>query len=98
MKLHHAWKKFYQKCRKHSETRVILLTTKGNIKHTAFIYDSNDVLLLGRESAGVPDAVHKAADARIIVPIEPEARSLNIVSSAAIVLGEALRQTNEYPI
>ena len=98
IKLHSSWKKFYQKCRKHSETRVILLTTKGNIKHTAFIYDSNDVLLLGRESAGVPDTVHKAADACIIVPIEPEARSLNIVSSAAIVLGEALRQTNAYPI
>ena len=98
IKLHSSWKKFYQTYREHSETRVILLTTKGNIKHTAFIYDSNDVLLLGRESAGVPDAVHKAADARIIVPIEPEARSLNIVSSAAIVLGEALRQTNAYPI
>ena len=97
IKLHSSWKRFYELYHAYSETRIILLTTKGKTKHTEFMYDCEDILLLGRESAGVPSAVHKAADARIIVPIESEARSLNIVSSAAIVLGEALRQTDAYP-
>ena len=79
------------------KNRIILLTTKGNISHTKFSYNTDDILLLGRESAGVPDAVHLAVNSRIIVPIVTEARSLNIVTSAAMVLGEALRQTNTYP-
>ena len=77
--------------------RIILLTTKGSINHTKFEFLSNDILLLGRESAGVPEAVHMAADASIIIPMAPETRSLNIATSAAIVLGEALRQTDAYP-
>ena len=97
IKLYSSWEKFYELYHVNIKTRIILLTTKGNISHTKFSYDTDDILLLGRESAGVPDAVHLAVDSRIIVPIVTEARSLNIVTSAAMVLGEALRQTNTYP-
>ena len=97
IKLYSSWEKFYELYHVNIKTRIILLTTKGNISHTKFSYDTDDILLLGRESAGVPDAVHLAANSRIIVPIVAEARSLNIVTSAAMVLGEALRQTNTYP-
>ena len=97
LKLHASWDRFYEEQQANGKVRIILLTTKGRISHTNFNFNSNDVLLLGRESAGVPKAVHKAADARIIIPIAPETRSLNIASSAAIVLGEALRQTDAYP-
>jgi tRNA (cytidine/uridine-2'-O-)-methyltransferase len=97
LKLHASWKRFYEEQQANGKVRIILLTTKGSISHTNFNFNSNDVLLLGRESAGVPKAVHMAADARIIIPIAPETRSLNIASSAAIVLGEALRQTDSYP-
>jgi tRNA (cytidine/uridine-2'-O-)-methyltransferase len=76
--------------------RVVLLTTAGAISHLDFAFQSSDTLLLGRESAGVPDDVHASADARLIVPMVPAARSLNVVTAAAIVIGEALRQTGGY--
>ncbi len=85
IKLYSSWEKFYELYHVNIKTRIILLTTKGNISHTKFSYDTDDILLLGRESAGVPDAVHLAANSRIIVPIVAEARSLNIVTSAAMV-------------
>ena len=97
IKLYSSWEKFYELYNVNIKNRIILLTTKGDISHTKFSYNTDDILLLGRESAGVPDAVHLAVNSRIIVPIVTEARSLNIVSSAAMVLGEALRQTNTYP-
>jgi tRNA (cytidine/uridine-2'-O-)-methyltransferase len=77
--------------------RLVLLTTRGAIPHTDFSYTPGDTLMVGRESAGVSDAVHAAADARIVVPMRPELRSLNVAVSAAIVLGEALRQTDGFP-
>ncbi len=97
IKLYSSWEKFYEVYNVNIKNRIILLTTKGNISHTKFSYNTDDILLLGRESAGVPDAVHLAVNSRIIVPIVTEARSLNIVTSAAMVLGEALRQTSTYP-
>tara|TARA_Y100000739_G_C20500737_1_gene414786 strand:+ start:353 stop:814 length:462 start_codon:yes stop_codon:yes gene_type:complete len=97
IKLYSSWEKFYELYNVNIKNRIILLTTKGNISHTKFSYTTDDILLLGRESAGVPDAVHLAVNSRIIVPIVTEARSLNIVTSAAMVLGEALRQTSTYP-
>tara|TARA_X000001036_G_C20424408_1_gene702496 strand:+ start:176 stop:637 length:462 start_codon:yes stop_codon:yes gene_type:complete len=97
IKLYSSWEKFYELYNVNIKNRIILLTTKGNISHTKFSYNTDDILLLGRESAGVPDAVHLAVNSRIIVPIVTEARSLNIVTSAAMVLGEALRQTSTYP-
>lgn len=73
--------------------RLILLTTQGAQPYLDFTFRRGDTLLLGRESAGVPQAVHAAADARLIIPMAPEARALNVSQSAAMVLGEALRQT-----
>ena len=77
--------------------RLVLLTTKGTIRHTDFSYSPEDILMVGRESAGVPDAVHDGADARIKIAMKSGLRSLNVAVSAAIVLGEALRQTGLFP-
>jgi tRNA (cytidine/uridine-2'-O-)-methyltransferase len=76
--------------------RLLLLTTRGDEPYVSFRFRADDVLLLGRESAGVPDAVHAAADARLGVPMLPGARSLNVAVAAAMVLGEALRQTGGF--
>ena len=73
--------------------RIVLLTTRGDTPYVDFAFRPTDTLLLGRESAGVPTAVHDNADARLIVPMAPGVRSLNVVTAAAMVLGEALRQT-----
>ncbi len=73
--------------------RLVLLTTRGDTAHVDFGFCGDDTLLLGRESAGVPDDVHALADARVRVAIRPGLRSLNIAVAAAMVLGEALRQT-----
>lgn len=73
--------------------RLLLLTTKAAVSYRTFTFRPDDILLLGRESAGVPETVHEAADARLIIPMEPGLRSMNIALSAAMVLGEALRQT-----
>ena len=78
--------------------RLLLLTTRGETPYTAFRFRPDDVLLLGRESGGVPDEVHAAADARLRVPMLPPARSLNVAVAAAMVLGEALRQTGGLPL
>ena len=76
--------------------RTVLLTTSGDRPYADFVFQPADTLLLGRESAGVPAEVHDAADARLIVPMAAGARSLNVVTAAAMVLGEALRQTNGF--
>lgn len=77
--------------------RLVLLTTKATIAHFDFPFAPDDTLLFGRESAGVPDAVHEQADARITIPMRPGLRSLNVAVAAAIALAEALRQTNGFP-
>lgn len=77
--------------------RIVLLTTKGATPHTDLIYRKDDILLVGQESAGAPPEVHDAAGARVRIPMQPGARSLNVAISAAIVLAEALRQTNGWP-
>jgi tRNA (cytidine/uridine-2'-O-)-methyltransferase len=79
-------------------SRLVLLTSRGPLAHVAFQFASTDTLLLGRESAGVPDAVHETADARIRIPIRAGLRSLNVAAAAAIALGEALRQTGGFPM
>ena len=73
--------------------RLVLLTTRGETAYTSFAFQARDTLLLGRESAGVPDAVHAGADARLRIPMQAGLRSLNVAVAAAMVLGEALRQT-----
>lgn len=77
--------------------RLVLLTTQAEDTHVGFSFRNSDVLLLGRESAGVPEEVHERADARVRIPMRSGLRSLNVAVAAAIVIGEALRQTSGYP-
>ncbi|MDB5419306.1 MAG: spoU [Phenylobacterium sp.] len=77
--------------------RIVLFTTRAAQPFHRFDYAADDILLFGRESAGVPDAVHEAAQARLCIPLVADARSLNVVTAAALALGEALRQTNGFP-
>ena len=74
--------------------RIVLMTTKGSINYTKFNFKSNDTILFGRESAGVPERVHKLINDRLKIPMNEEARSLNLASSVAIILAESLRQNN----
>jgi tRNA (cytidine/uridine-2'-O-)-methyltransferase len=77
--------------------RLVLLTSKASLPYTEFDFVPDDTILLGRESAGVPAEVHDAADARLRIPLRPGLRSLNVAQAGAMVLGEALRQTNGFP-
>lgn len=88
--VHAGWADFCQSIQPH---RTILLTTDGEQDLYGFAFHPDDVLLMGRESAGVPDEVHVAANARIRIDLVAGARSLNVVTAAAMSLGEALRQT-----
>ena len=73
--------------------RIVLMTTKASISYTKFNFDKNDTILFGRESAGVPESVHRSINDRLKIPMYEGARSLNIASSVAIILTESLRQT-----
>ena len=77
---------------KKQSQRIVLMTTKGSLSYTKFKFKSDDTILFGRESAGVPEKVHKLIKDRLKIPMNGKARSLNIASSAAIVLAESLRQ------
>jgi tRNA (cytidine/uridine-2'-O-)-methyltransferase len=77
--------------------RLVLATTRAAMPYTAFAYRPDDILLVGRESAGVPEEVHDAAEARVVVPMREGLRSLNVAVAAAMILGEALRQTGSFP-
>jgi len=90
---HAGWDEFLAK----RPGRLLLFTTRGAAPFQDFSFRPSDVLLFGRESAGVPDEVHAAADARLYIPLVADARSLNIVTAAAMALGEALRQTSGFP-
>ncbi|MBD1152502.1 tRNA (cytidine(34)-2'-O)-methyltransferase [Pelagibacterales bacterium SAG-MED22] len=87
---------FYQSSEKFFEKkqnqRIVLMTTKGSISYTKFKFKSDDTILFGRESAGVPEKVHKLIKDRLKIPMNDKVRSLNIASSVAIVLAESLRQ------
>jgi tRNA (cytidine/uridine-2'-O-)-methyltransferase len=82
--------------RRQDGARLVLFTTTGAQSHLDFAYRDGDVLLFGRESAGVPKAAHSAADARLIIPMRPGLRSLNVAMATAIAAAEALRQTNAF--
>ena len=90
--------KFYQSSEHFFEEkknqRIVLMTTKGSINYTKFNFKADDTILFGRESAGVPEKVHKLIGDRLKIPMNENARSLNIASSVAIVLAESLRQNN----
>ena len=74
--------------------RIILMTTKASISYTKFNFDKNDTILFGRESAGVPEKIHKLIKDRLKIPMKNDKRSLNIASSVAIILAESLKQNN----
>ena len=93
---HVSWRAF-EDWRALSGRRLVLLSTSAALPFTDFAFAPDDILMVGRESAGVPADVHEAADARILIPIRPGMRSLNVAVSAAMALGEALRQTGLYP-
>ena len=88
---HVDWNAF-EEWRAAAARRLVLLTTKAATAYTDFAFADGDVLLFGRESAGVPDLVHQAADARLTIPMRPDARSINVALSVAMVAGEAIRQ------
>ncbi len=90
---HVSWRAFTEVRGAASAERLVLLTTAAEHSYDEFGFEADDILLLGRESAGVPDHIHKTADARIKIPMAPGARSLNVVVAAAIALAEGLRQT-----
>ena len=79
---------------KNKKKRIVLMTTKAKKKYHRFIFRKNDILLFGRESAGVPESLHKTIKNKVKVPINKKTRSLNIAMSVAIISSEALRQNN----
>ena len=89
---HDSWGHF-ERWRSEAGHRLVLFTTKGAVPYLEHRYGNDDILLFGRESAGVPDEVAACADARVKIPIREDLRSLNIAMAAAMALGEALRQT-----
>ena len=98
---HSSWAAFqawrFEAKRAHGGHRLVLLTTKGDTPYPSFTFAPDDILMVGRESAGVPAEVAQAADARLVIPLSPGLRSLNVATAAAMVLGEALRQTAGFP-
>ncbi len=91
---HASWSRFLAE--RDPRSRLILLTTSGTVPHHRFGFAAGDTLLLGRESAGVPQFVHHAADARVAIPLAAGRRSLNVALAGAIALAEALRQTGGF--
>ncbi|ANN57297.1 tRNA (cytidine(34)-2'-O)-methyltransferase [Mesorhizobium sp. 131-3-5] len=88
---HVDWNAFEDR-RKKDGRRLVLLSTKAATPYTNFSFADGDMLLFGRESAGVPDPVHQTADARLTIPMQGSARSINVALSVAMVAGEAVRQ------
>lgn len=89
--LHAGWSAF-QASAEGATGRLVLMTTQGAVPLYDFAFMDTDLIVLGRESAGAPPAVHAAADARIVIPMAPRARSLNVAVAAAVALSEARRQ------
>ena len=96
---HHSWEHFFQYRAEHPEEygRIVLLTTHASEPYYNFEFRPNDIILMGRESAGVPEEVHQTADARLLIPMNHNARSINVAVSAVMVVGECLRQVNGFP-
>lgn len=96
--LHHHldWDGFVEWVKDH-DRRLVLLTTKADAAYAEFTFEDRDILLVGSESTGAPDFVHDTADARVTIPMNQKARSINVAVSMGMVLGEALRQTDSWP-
>jgi tRNA (cytidine/uridine-2'-O-)-methyltransferase len=88
----------FDESRRAQGRRLVLLTTRAETTHLSAQFRADDVLMVGRESAGAQEYVHEAADLRVVIPMRTDLRSLNVAVAAAIVLGEALRQTNGFPV
>ena len=86
------YKTFDEFCKSNENQRIILMTTKASISYTSFKFEKNDTILFGRESAGVPDKVHKLIKDRLKIPMKNNKRSLNVGASVAIILAESLKQ------
>lgn len=95
LRRHSSWSAFC--AARGAASRLVLMTTSGTIRLQDFAFAAGDTILLGRESAGVPRVVHETAAARIVIPLRPGARSLNVAMAGAIALFEALRQTDLLP-
>lgn len=93
---HTSWQHFLER-RTGADARLVLLTTAGDTPYVQYRFARDDILLFGRESAGVPADVHEAADARLLIPMAAGVRSLNVALAAAMAVGEALRQTGGSP-
>jgi tRNA (cytidine/uridine-2'-O-)-methyltransferase len=93
---HRSWPDF-EAWRRGERHRLVLFTTAASVSYLDYRYRADDILLFGRESAGVPKEVHAAADARVLIPMRPGLRSLNVAVAAAMAAGEALRQTGGMP-
>jgi len=94
---HRSFQHFHEGLSHNIPRRLVVLTTKADKSYIDFEFSSHDTLLLGRESAGVPQYVHDIADARIVIPMFNNLRSINIAAATAMVVGEALRQTGQFP-
>ncbi len=92
---HRSWQAYIDWPERHG--RLVLLTTRAELCYADFHFAADDTLMVGRETDGVPDPVRQFADAAVRVPMAPQLRSLNVATAAAIVLGEALRQTDQLP-
>jgi len=93
---HADWEAFRREAGRRAR-RLVLATTRADLTHTEFHFEPHDTLMLGRESAGVPEDVHNTCDARITIPMAAGMRSLNVAISGAMALTEALRQTGGFP-
>ena len=93
---HASWTAF-EDWRRGTGRRLALLTTKGATRYTDFAFADGDIIMVGRESAGAPERVHAASNARIVIPVRPGLRSLNVAVAAAMALGEAIRQISVLP-
>lgn len=94
---HSSWNAYREWRETKGKGRIVLLTSKGDTNYADFSFRPDDTLMVGRESAGVPEPVSAAADAKLRIPMAKGLRSINVAQAAAMVLGEALRQTNGFP-
>ena len=90
---HESWEAFRAK----APGRLLLLSTRAARPYTGFAFQASDTLILGRESAGAPETVHETVNERLLIPMRPGMRSINVAQAAAMVLGEGLRQTDAFP-
>jgi tRNA (cytidine/uridine-2'-O-)-methyltransferase len=94
---HVSWQAF-ERWRRQTELRLLLFTTRATQNYLDHRFAPDDILLFGRESSGVPAQVHAAADARLVIPMRPGLRSINVAMVCAMAVGEALRQTSAWPL